>query len=244
MARIGVRFRTVAMRPVSGGLAQIVNLSAVKHWRREGGSVMLEEEIFSKMKPLMKPMMKTIWMKPICLALLVAASWTGAANAQLPTHGHVSGNAYVNTYFHFAYRWPANLKPGDLPALAATDPHAYEFLLFLARQGTQPYGVVLVAQKLSVAGPHSAAMKSSADLIDRIARSLRAGPVLSNIAKSEKKNARGMIFDELTYLQNGKPSAVLATKMGGYLIVFKCNAQSQGDIRTMENSALGIRLLK
>lgn len=181
-------------------------------------------------------------MKPICIALFLAASLTGAANAQLPTDGHVSGSSYVNTYFHFAYTWPANLKPASLPA--AADPRAYEYLLFLARQGSQPYGVVLVAQKLSVAGPHSATMKTSADLIDRLANSLRAGPVLSNIAKSEQKNARGMVFDELTYLQSGKPSAVLATKMGGYLIVFKCNAQSQGDIRTMENSALGIRLLK
>ena len=205
---------------------------------------MLGEENSSMMKPIwMKPIwMKAIWMKSICFALLLAASLT-AANAQLPTDGHLSGSSYVNSYFHFTYTWPANLKPANLPP-AAADPHAYEYLLFLARQGSQPYGMVLVAQKLSVAGPHSATMKSSADLIDRLAGSLRAGPVLSNFAKSEKKNARGMVFDELTYMQSGKPSAVLATKMGDYLIEFKCNAQTEGEIRTLENSALGIRLLK
>lgn len=194
---------------------------------------MLEVENFS--------MMRSIRMRPIFFAVLLAASLTGAGNAQLPTDGHVSGSSYVNAYFHFAYTWPAMLKPANLPA--ASDPQGYEFLLFLAREGSQPYGVAVVAEKLSVAGPHSAAMKSSADLIDRLANSLRAGPVLSNIAKSEKKNTRGMVFDELTYLQSGKPSAVLATKMGQYLIVFKCNAQSQADMRAMENSAMGIRML-
>lgn len=183
-------------------------------------------------------------LKPICFALLASAAITGAAGTQSLTSGRMSGHSYVNSYFQFAYVWPANLNPAPLPgSSAANDPHAYEFLLFQARQGTQPYGVVVVAQKLSVTGPHSAAMKTSADLIDRLANSLHAGAVLTNIVKSQKKNARGMVFDELTYQVNGKPSAVLATKIGDYLIEFKFNAQSQADFRSMENSALAIRML-
>jgi hypothetical protein len=65
-------------------------------------------------------------------------------------------------------------------------------------------------------------------LIDRIAHSLRSGPILSNITRSEKKSQHGMVFDELSYLQSGKPSSVIAARVGEYLIIFKCNARVRG----------------
>ncbi len=179
------------------------------------------------------------------LAVITAVLVASAANALSPTDGHIAGKSYVNTYFHFSYSWPAALNPTKLPAQPAGDnsAKAYVYPLFSAHQGTQPFGVVVVAEKLNVAGPHSTGLKSSSDYVNRIARSLRPGPVLSNIQQS-KKNARGMVFDELSYRMNGKPAAVIATQVGEFLIVFKCNAQSEADIAEMERSALAMRMLK
>ena len=181
-------------------------------------------------------------LKIFCFFLMAASACV--LNAQAPTTGHVTKVSYVNTYFNFAYTWPAMLKPTPLPDAGASSSHAYEFPLFMAKEGDQPYGVVIVAQKLNVAGPHSTPLKTSGDLIDRISRSLLPGPILSNIKRSQKKNARGMVFDELSYLQSGKPSAVIATQVGEYLIVFKCNARSDAEIRSMEDSAVMLHMLK
>lgn len=185
-------------------------------------------------------------LKAKILAVITAALFLCAAHAQSPTDGHIAGKSYVNSYFHLSYAWPAMLKPVEVPPAAASGsgPHSYAFLLFNARQENQPFGVTLIAEKLNVAGPHSTGVKSSAEYIDRLAHSLRPGPVLSNISQSEKKNVRGVVFNELNYLQSGKPSSVIATQVGQYLIVFKCNAQSAAEIAQMENSALALRITK
>lgn len=178
--------------------------------------------------------------------LTLAAAFTCAAMAQPPAQGHIAGHTYVNPALHVSYTWPAILKPVSLPAAQAqqNDPHAYQFVLFSARQGDQPYGLVMLAEKLNVAGPHSSGIKSSSEMIGRLANSLRPGPVLTNIAKSQHKSAAGRQFDELTYLISGKPSAVLATQVGQYLIVFKCNAKSAQEMALMEKSALALRVEK
>jgi hypothetical protein len=180
------------------------------------------------------------------LALILAALISCSSSAQSPTDGRIAGNSYVNSYFHLAYTWPIMLKPLDLPPASANanNSSAYAFPLFTARQSDQPYGVVVVAEKLNVAGPHSTGIKTSADFIDRIQHALRPGPILSNIVRSQKKNTRGMVFDVLNYQLSGKPSSVLATQAGQYLIVFKCNAQSAADMVQMEDSALALQNVK
>lgn len=180
------------------------------------------------------------------LAVIAAVLFASAAHALSPTDGHIADKSYVNSYFHLAYTWPAMLTPAKLPAAPAdaNSPTAYMFPLFTARQGNQPYGVVVVAEKLNVPGPHSSGIKSSAEFIDRVASSLRSAPMLSRITRTERKNARGMIFEELSYRLNGNPAALMATQLGQYLIVFKCNAQSATDFARMENSVLKLRKLK
>lgn len=180
------------------------------------------------------------------LAAIAAVALASAAHALSPTDGHVAGKSYVNSYFHISYTWPAMLKPltQPPPAPQSNNSSVYAYTLFRAQQGDQPYGVAVVAEKLNVAGPHSTGVKSSAEFVDRIARSLRPGPILSNLSRSQKKNARGVVFEELSYMQDGKPAAVIATQAGEYLIIFKCNAQSAGDFARMENSALAMRTVK
>lgn len=180
------------------------------------------------------------------ISLLVAAVVASAAGAQSVADGHVAGNAYVNRYFHLSYTWPAMLKP--VPLAAAAPDHGmannYQTLLFSARETNQPYGVAMVAEKLNVAGPHSTGIKSSAEMIERLANSLHPGPVLQNIQRSVRKGAQGRAFDELTYSINGKPSAVIATQVEQYLIVFKCSAQSAHEMALMEKSVLEMRVTR
>lgn len=181
----------------------------------------------------------------LLFSLMLAAGFACAAVAQPPAQGHIAGHAYVNPSLHLSYTWPAIVQPVTLPAAQAqNDPHAYQFVLFSAKEGNQPYGLVMVAQKLNVAGPHSTGIKNSAEMIARLANSLHPGPVLSNIARSQHRSASGRQFDELSYSINGKPAAVIATGVGPYLIVFKCNAASAHDMALMEKSALALRVGK
>lgn len=178
--------------------------------------------------------------------LTIALGCAVAVNAQAPAEGRITANAYVNPSLHIAYAWPAIVKPVKLAAASAerNDPHAYQYVLFSAKEGDQPYGVLMLAQRLGVAGPHSAGLKSSAEMIAHLADSLRPGPVLTNIARSQHTAAGGRRFDELTYAISGKPAAVIATQVGQYLIVFKCNAQSAHDLALMEKSVLALRVGK
>jgi hypothetical protein len=180
------------------------------------------------------------------ISALLAVLFAVAASAQTPADGRVNGRTYVNSYLHIAYTWPATLQSMPLPKpdTAASSVHAYSYPLFIARQGSQPYGIVGVAEKLNVAGPHSTGIKSASDYIDRLEHSLRPGPILSNFSRTKVKGTAGMTFEKFSYLQNGKPSTVFATQIAQYVVVFKCNAQSAPDMAQMEKSVLALREAK
>jgi hypothetical protein len=181
-------------------------------------------------------------LKPRLAALALLAFSLSAVSAQSPSDGRVTGNSYVNKYFHLAYSWPAILKPQPIPAADPKNAKSYEFLLFSARQADQPFGIAVVAQKLNVAGPHSQGAKSAAELMDRMQHGLRPNTILTNITRSQKKSAGGVVFEQLDYVVNGKPSAVLATQSGQYALLFKCSAQNAADLAAMQRSVLAIRL--
>ncbi len=185
-------------------------------------------------------------MSPIkTLVLLAGALLSSAAFALSPSDGHIAGKAYVNSYFHLTYAWPSSLTPQSLPtATADSGGKAYAFHLFSALQKDPSYGVVLVAEKLNIAGPHSNGVQSSVDYISRIEHGLKPGPILSNIVHTQRKNTRGMVFEELSYLQNGRPASVMATQVGEYLLVFKSNAPSSWDMAQIESSVLSARVTK
>lgn len=181
-------------------------------------------------------------LKSRLLALVLTAFSVSIALAQSPADGRIAGNSYVNKYFHLAYTCPPILTPQPIPAADPKNANSYEFLLFSARQANQPYGIAVVAQKLNVPGPHSAGVKSAAELIDRMQHSLRPGTVLTNITRSQKKSAGGIVFEQLDYAVNGKPATVLATQSGQYALLFKCSAQNAADLAAMQHSVLAIRL--
>jgi hypothetical protein len=166
--------------------------------------------------------------------------------AQSPSHGHVQGDAYVNSYFHVSYRWAKILQPYDTssPRLPQKPPSDnYEFLLFSARQGDQPYGVILLAIKLNAQTPHSMGIKDAADLMERIMR-FRPEQHVTILSKKHLTKASGFTFDEVDYTENGGYSAAIITPVKNFLLVFKCNAQSATDLVEMATSVADLQTVK
>ena len=179
----------------------------------------------------------------LILAFLLMTASSGIA--QSPNDGMVRGSSYENSYFKFSYVWPVILRPYDTASLQLpqSSPYNNEFLLFSARQGDEPYGVVVLAVRLNTITPHSKGIRDGADFLDRVAR---FNPQQHAVIVSRKHftNAAGLVFDQLDYSENGAPSSAIAAQIGKFLIVFKCNAKSAADLAEMNQSAVAIRLVK
>ena len=165
--------------------------------------------------------------------------------AQSPNDGKVEGNSYVNSYFKFSYSWPAMLKPHDTKALnlPQSSPYANEFLLFSAKQGEEPYGVLVLAERLNAITPHSKGWRNSADFFDWLGRFKPEQHVVI-LSRKQFTNAEGLAFDQLEYTQNGGYTSAIATQIGGFLIVFRCNAKSAADLAEMNRSIVALHLVK
>jgi hypothetical protein len=163
----------------------------------------------------------------------------------LPTDGQVQKTSYENTYFKFSYSWPGFLQPYDVNALQFQKkaPSNNEFLLLSARQGDEPYGIVVVAERMNVPTQHSGGLKSSTDLMDRIAR-FRPEQYVVMQPRKHFTNADGIVIDELDYAEDGAPSSAIVIQVRDFLIVFKCNAKSATDLDAMNRSIAEIRRLK
>jgi hypothetical protein len=165
--------------------------------------------------------------------------------AQSTADGHVVGPSYENTYFKFIYTWPKFLQPYDVNSLqfAKRSPPNNEFLLFSARQGDEPYGIVVGAERMNVPTQHSGGLKSSADLIDLISR-FRPEQHVTMQTRKRFTNADGLAIDELDYVEHGVPSSGIVIQIKDFLITFKCNAKSAPELDEMSKSVAEIRRIK
>ncbi|MGA3033907.1 MAG: hypothetical protein ABSD70_11520 [Terracidiphilus sp.] len=165
------------------------------------------------------------------------------AQAQSPTDGRTEGGAYVNSYFHLTYRWPGILQPTDMRALqlGPGSPYGNEFLLFAARQGDAPDGIVILAERLNYPTPHSRGIRDSADFLDRLMRFHPEEHVVI-LSKKHFAGASGLVFDEFDYTQDGAFNAGVVTTVGQFLIVFKCNAATATDLEQMTKSAAAMEI--
>jgi hypothetical protein len=162
--------------------------------------------------------------------------------AQSPADGKVQGSAYVSSYFGLSYTWPTILTPFDTTALhLPPSPHGNEFLLFSARQADEPYGVVIVAEKLNVPTAHGSGIKDASDFISRVKRSFDPESKPKILNEIHFKNADGLAFDEMDYVSSGEYSSAIVLQLEKFLIVFKCNAKSSVELSEMTKSALATR---
>jgi hypothetical protein len=157
----------------------------------------------------------------------------------------MEGRTYVNTYFHFAYVLPKILEAYDTSSLIfdQSKPSDYEFLLFSARQGSEPHGLVMLAEKLNVPTPHSRGIKDAKDFLDKVAM---FSPEQHAVMQPRKHftNADGLVIDELDYTENGVPSSAVVTQIGQFLIVFKCDAGSAANLAEMTASIAALHIRK
>ena len=181
--------------------------------------------------------------KHLILFLLLMAMIRGLA--QSPNDGKVSANSYVNSYFKFSYAWPAILKPYDTSSLNAPQhsPSANEFLRFSARQGDEPFGVLVIAVRLNAVTAHSRGIRDGADFLDRVTQ---FKPEQHAVIEARKhfKNVDGLTIDQLIYTTNGEYTSATAAEIGGFLIVFRCNAKSSADLEEMSKSVVALSPIK
>jgi hypothetical protein len=179
---------------------------------------------------------------PACVLLFGVFTF---AQSQLPTDAQVQKTTYENAYFKFSYSWPSFLQGYDVNALQLPKraPSNNEFLLLSARQGDEPYGIVVAAERMNVPAQHSSGLKSSLDLMDRIARFRPEQHVVMQPRK-HFTNASGFVIDELDYTEGGAMSSAVVIQVRDFLIVFKCNAKSARDLDAMNRSIAEIRRLK
>jgi hypothetical protein len=116
-------------------------------------------------------------------------------------------------------------------------------MLFSARQGDQPYGVIVLAERLNAVTPHSRGIRDGVDFLDRVAR---FKPEQHAVIESRKHftTAEGLTFDQLIYTTNGEYTSAIAAQIGNFLIVFRCNAKSAADLAEMNKSVVAFHLVK
>ena len=174
---------------------------------------------------------------PLVLFALAAASGI----AQSPNEGKITATSYENSYFKFSYTWPSILRPYPMDSLAL--PHgsyANEYALFSARQGNEPYGVVVIAERLHVVTLHSSGLRDGADFLDRVAK-FRPEQHAVILSRKHLKNASGIDVDVLDYTENGAPSSAITAQIGQFLIVFKCVARAASELEEMDRSAIALK---
>lgn len=178
--------------------------------------------------------------------LLIASFFAPNAIAQAPTDGRVESSAYVNTFFHISYQWPKILQAYDTKSLALSQlpPSDHEWLLFTARKGSEPYGVIMLAEKLNVPTQHSKGTKSADDFMISVRQEVDKWASWRVVSESRPRNADGIPMMEMDYIANGEVDAAVVAEMPGFLIVFKCNAKSASELAEMTKSAIALHHIK
>lgn len=179
------------------------------------------------------------------LLIALVASSILCGRAQSPAEGHVEAHAYVNTYFHFTYTWPSILQPQDTGSLHfGPHPNPNEAVLFAARQGSEPYGVLVLSEKLNTPWQNFAGFKDGPDLLRRIPTEMPPEAHFKILASKHGTTADGFSVDELDYTVSGEFGSGITIRLGDYIALFKCEAGSLEDLNTMTKSVLAVRRVK
>jgi hypothetical protein len=168
------------------------------------------------------------------------------AAAQSPRDGHVENGAYLSSYFKVSYAWPKILQAYDTSALHLPQAAANgnEFLLFSAREGDQPFGVVIIAEKPNFHKARPDGLNESEALLEHVKKIWDPAGHPKVIAQTQVTNSDNLTFYELDYLIFNEYSSAITTPIGEYQLVFRCNANSLSDLKEMTKSVLATHRLK
>ena len=176
---------------------------------------------------------------------MLSVLFASLALAQTPANGHIGANAYTNNYLNFSYTWPKSLFPIDKSQLniPTPPPGGNDFVLFSARRGDQPNGIILMALK-QTGTAQNPRFKDGVALLDQVLSRFGPDNHLKILARTHPTNPDGMVFDEVDYQANGEFAAGVVTRIDQYFVVFRINAQSAVDLAELTKSALAAQKLK
>jgi hypothetical protein len=164
--------------------------------------------------------------------------------AQSAKSGAFQGKTFTESYFKIAFELPSFLDPQPLDSI---DLHSKDtvdaWLMAVAREGTEPYGIILMSQHLKrvfiVAQPGD--VISAKDFLRRVRNSRAPGDVIG--AEGHEIKASGLTFDWLDWKEaSGEPSSAVVTQRGDYLIVARCNAKNEKELQSMKDAFFGMRV--
>jgi len=174
----------------------------------------------------------------LCLTLAFAAI---PSAAQSPVDGYIQGEHYINNFLHFSYAWPVMFQPVVLPPHIQNPEHSSpnEVALFAARQGSEPFGVIVISEKLNApTASDPKGFRDGAHFLSHIAPTWKSDSSFRILNKKHFVDPHGLIFDELDYFVANEYSAgVTMQTKNGYLVVWKFNAKSAVELGSMTASA-------
>jgi hypothetical protein len=170
--------------------------------------------------------------------LIIAALGLVSAGGQSVADGSVHGNVYTNRYFKVTLTLPPVFHVVDLASLNlhGMSRGTSEFLLLAAREGAAPYGIVMMAEKLNVGPSH---IVDGQDFLRRVQHGWGPGEVFEG--KKLRIQPKGLVFEELDYgIPKIQFDSAIVTRVGEYLLVFRCNAKSAADLKVMDDAVISM----
>jgi hypothetical protein len=169
---------------------------------------------------------------------MIAAFGSSLAVAQSAADGSMQGNVYSNQYFKIKLTLPPSLHPVNLSALHAPGALASnEFVMLAAREGEGPSGMIVLAEKLNVAPSH---VLNERDFLERMQKDWDAGQVADGQEVRIQKDER--TFVELDYeTPKVEYDSAIVTRVGDYLLLFKCNAKTREELRLMDDAVIAMQ---
>jgi len=167
--------------------------------------------------------------------LVVAALGWASAAGQTAADGSLQGNVYSNRYFKISLTLPRNLHPVDVRALNVHGPaRDHESLMLAARDGNDTSGMIFLAEQLKVG---SSPIVDGQDFLRKVRKSWEDGEVLDGQQMRTEKD--GLTFEELDYeIPKVEFDSAIVTRVGDYLLVFKCNAKSKEELKWIVDAVM------
>jgi hypothetical protein len=166
--------------------------------------------------------------------------------AQSSRDGRVTADSYINSYFHFSYSWPKALRPVDLASMNLHPPagSTKEFLLLSVKYPNAPFGVVVIAEKPNSHTPDPRGLNESQSFLEHVKKLWDPTGHPNILTDIHAVKGNSLTFYELDYILFGEYSSAIATQIGEFQIVFKCNAKSAAELAAMTKSVLATHLTK
>ena len=176
-------------------------------------------------------------MKGAIAIILVLLCICRTASPQSANDGHIEGDTYINSYFHFSFMWPKIVKPRDprtliLPGTSGPK----EFLMFSAQEDNRPFGIVMLAGKTAPNG-----IRYGNDFLGRVIRGWSPTSTGRVLNRETITGTNGLKFEILDYKYGDEWNSAITTQVGGYLIAVRCNASNASDLAQMRSSVLASR---